>query len=499
METFVSLLKRLGVDNNISSTSYDTAWIARLKEAEPQLSNQALEWICENQLADGSWGASFPYYYHDRVICTLSAMIALTYRGRRHQDHIRIQHGLEALEQITAGATKGLRLDLSGATVGFEMIVPTLVAEAETLGIIKQQKDRILGKLAHLREIKMKKLAGIKISRHVTIAHSAEMTGKDKLELLDVENLLEKNGSVGNSPSATAHFALYVKPGEPNALNYLSELAQARNGGAPTLSPIEIFERIWVLWNLSITNLYQRDQQILDLCNTHLDYLERHWIPGQGLGFSESFSLTDSDDTSVAYELLAKFGRKPELNAVLQYEEENWFRCFHYEANPSVDVNIHVLGALKQAGFDKDHPSVQKALKFILSMRQPDAYWFDKWNVSPYYTTAHFIILAKDYDDKPCQESVNWMLNTQNEDGSWGYYNKPTAEETAYCIQALAIWQKHSGDKSLSIVIERARGWLLAHCEPPYPPLWMDKSLYCPEILVKSSILSALVLAEEQR
>lgn len=496
METFAELLRMVGTGNYMSNTPYDTAWVARLKEVDSSLSDQALSWICHHQLGDGSWGAEFPFYYHDRVICTLSAMIALTYRGRRAQDKLQIQNGLTALDQITAGATKGLLLDSSGATVGFELIVPTLVAEAEQLGILKQQGERILGRLARLRETKMKKLEGLRVSRHITVAHSAEMAGTDKIRLLDVDNLQEQNGSVGCSPSATAYFALAVKPGDPRALEYLSPIVSARNGGAPTLSPIELFERIWVLWNLSLTNLYQEDKEIAEICNNHLDVLEKHWKPGKGLGFSRNFSLQDSDDTSVAFELLSKFGRKPELADVLDYEEEEWFRCFQYEANPSVDVNVHVLGALKQAGYDKTHPTIQKVLAFIRSKRNPHLFWLDKWHLSPSYTTAHIIICARGYDDALCEESVQWILDTQKLDGSWGFFNRSTAEETAYCIQALAIWQKHAG-KSYSAQIKDAGLWLEKHCEPPYPPLWMDKSLYCPEILVKSCILSALTLVEQ--
>lgn len=496
METFLELLKKLGTGNSMSNTAYDTAWIARLLDIEPEISNRALDWICEHQLADGSWGTEFPVYYHDRVICTLSAMISLTHRGRRQQDKSRIEKGVDALNAITAGAVEGLQADPNSATVGFEMIVPTLVAEAEQLGIIKQQKERILGKLANIREIKMKKLVGLQISRYVTIAHSAEMTGKDKLDMLDVDNLQEINGSVANSPSATAHFALYVRPGDQKAINYLSSIINSRNGGAPTLSPIDIFEMIWVLWNLSLTNLYQENKEIANLCNIHLDYLEKNWKLGQGLGFSESFTPTDGDNTSVGYEILSKFGRKPELDAVLQYEEEKWFRCYFLEANPSTDVNIHVLGALRQAGHDKTHPSVQKALSFIRSMRQFGKYWFDKWHLSPYYTTAHVIIHCKGYDDELCQESVNWILDTQRADGSWGIYKTSTAEETAYCMQALIIWQRHT-EKIISGRIEQAKHWLLKNCQPPYPPLWIGKSLFHPEILVKSSILSALTLAEE--
>jgi halimadienyl-diphosphate synthase len=494
MDNFYTILKDLGNSKmSMSNTAYDTAWIALLNEMDPKLSNQALQWISKNQLPDGSWGAKQPVYYHDRVICTLSAMIALTYRGRRGEDKLQIKKGLDSLEKITAGATNGLMADPNGATVGFEVIAPTLVAEAERLGLIKQQKDRILGRLGRSRDAKMAKLAGHKISRFITFAHSAEMTGKDKTDLLDIENLQEINGSVGNSPSASAHFALYVKPGDDRALTYLRNLMDERNGGAPTLFPIEIFERIWVLWNLSLTGLHQTDEEIKTLCAPHLDYIENHWQPGHGLSFSESFTPTDGDDTGVGFEILSKFGRQPELNAVLSYEEENWFRCFKLELNPSIDVNIHILGALHYAGYDKEHPSVRKIVRFIRSMRQPKGYWLDKWNLSPYYTTAHIVILCKGYDDELCAEAVAWILKTQNANGAWGFYGFPTAEETAYCIQALKTWQIHGGKVPENRLVI-AKLWLSANCEGPYPPLWIDKSLYCPEILVKSSIISALIL-----
>ncbi len=494
-ESVRELLKQVGL-GKMSDAAYDTAWIARLDEIDWELSNRALAWLSEHQLGDGSWGTEQPFYYHDRLISTLAAMIALTYRGRRAQDRVQIEQGLLALEAITNNATRQLQSHTNGATVGFEMIVPTLVVEAEGLGIIKRQGERILGKLKHLRDAKMAKLAGHRISRFISAAHSAEMTGKDKIDLLDVDHLQENNGSVGNSPSATAHYALFVKPGDESALDYLRSLMNAGNGGVPTLSPVEIFERIWVLWNLSLTNLFESDNEIRNLCLPHLDYIEEHWRPRQGLGFSRSFSVTDSDDTSVGFEMLSKFGRKPELEAVLNYEEENWFRCFELEANPSVDVNVHVLGALRQAGYERSQPSIKKIIKFIRAMRQPAGYWFDKWNVSPYYTTSHISILCRGYDDEICQDSANWILNTQNADGSWGFYGFSTAEETAYCIQALKIWQRHGG-KGLQGNIEKAGNWLSKNCSLPYPPLWIDKSLYRPEAIVRSTILSALILAEE--
>jgi halimadienyl-diphosphate synthase len=189
------------------------------------LSRRSLAWLAENQLPDGSWGAPAPMYYHDRVLCTLAAMIALTYQGRRGQDKIQIERGRLALERIVGGATQGLQSDPNGATVGFEMIAPTLAAEAERLGIIKRQGDRILGRLSKARAKKLSYLKDNMISKHVTIAFSAEMAGSDGKHMLDIKDLQENNGSVGLSPSASAYFATYIKKGDEASLRYLHRQA----------------------------------------------------------------------------------------------------------------------------------------------------------------------------------------------------------------------------------------------------------------------------------
>jgi halimadienyl-diphosphate synthase len=473
----------------MANTCYDTAWLARLSHFDHEMSNNALEWICENQLEDGGWGAKDIAYYHDRVISTISAMIALTYRGRRAYDKSQVERGLLALEQITAGATRGLASDPNGATVGFEMIIPTLVEEAEKLGIIKQQGDRILGRLKRMREHKMAKLAGLKINRHLTAVLSSEMAGKDATHLLDIENLQEPNGSVGYSPAATAYFALQVKPGDPRALQYLRSVVS--NGGAPFVAPFDVFERCWILWNFSL--LDEIDSQTMQLLQTHVDFLRSRWIPGKGVSFATGCALIDSDDTSVTHRILTRFGAPPDLEALFSYEEENNFRCYHYEVNPSAGANIHILGALRAAGVEKDHPAIQKILRFLRQSRYHDTYWFDKWHASPYYITAHAIIECQGFDDEMCQQALDWILETQNANGSWGFYGNPTAEETAFCLQALKIWRKNGGHLPPGR-IDSASAWLSGHCEPPYPWMWIGKTLYYPELLIQSILLTALAL-----
>lgn len=484
------LIQKIG-PGRMSSTAYDTAWAARLDSIDSELSNNALAWLCEHQLPDGSWGAAEPFYYHDRVISTLAAMIAITHRGRRAQDKAQVERGLEALDRITTGATAGLATDPNGATVGFEMIAPTLVTEAEELGIIKQQGDRILGRLRKIRRIKLAKLQNRKINRFITPAFSAEMAGDDGHHLLDIENLQEEDGSVAHSPSATAYFLQKFKPGDKKALGYLKHWAEPE-GGIPDFAPIDIFEVAWSLWNFGLLPNFNRLSPYL---KPKLDLLQHAWEPQKGIGTASKCTIKDSDDSSIVFEVLLAYGCQADLEAILGYEEAAYFRCFSFEANPSISANIHVLGALKQAGLTSSHSSVKKILTFLKQTARESAFWYDKWHSSPYYATSHALIAAVTYDNELCERAATWILKNQRPDGAWGYFNFPTAEETAYCIQALKVWQQHGG-KLPKGRLELASYWLMKHLNDPYPPLWIGKALYSPTLVVRSTILSALALVE---
>ena len=475
---------------HMASTAYDTAWTARLGEIDWNISSQSLAWLAENQLPDGSWGTLAPNYYHDRVLCTLAAMIALTYRGRRGHDKVQIEYGRLALERIVSGATQGLQSDPNGATVGFEMIAPTLAEEAERLGLIKNQSDRILGRLSKQRAKKLSYLQGKMISRNVTMAFSAEMAGKDGQHMLDIENLQEKNGSVGVSPSATAYFATYIKEGDEPSLNYLRSIRNP-DGGMPNVAPFDVFEIGWTLWNLSLIP----DFGYIDKLKPHLDFLSNAWQPKIGIGFAAGYSVKDSDDTSLVYETLLRYGIEKDLAGVLAYEEQEHFRCFELEANPSISANIHVLSSLAQTGLTKKNTSVEKVLNFLRRSRDKHLpFWADKWHSSPYYATSHAIIACAGLDNELVGESIEWILKTQNKNGSWGTY-LPTAEETAYALQALWVWNQKVARVPGNVFLKGGQ-WLAEHMDDTYPPLWIGKCLYSPNLVIRSAIISALTLAK---
>ncbi len=173
-----------------------------------EIGENALEWLRRHQLPDGSWGTGYLRYHHDRMICTLAAMTALAKYGRP-DDRQRCQRAQLALKPLA----NGLLADPPGATIGFELIAPTLLSEAKALDLVDGYENDVLSQLSHYRAAKLASLPGGMINRFVTVAFSVEMAGPDELRLLDIDRLQESNGSVGHSPSATAYFALHVSPG----------------------------------------------------------------------------------------------------------------------------------------------------------------------------------------------------------------------------------------------------------------------------------------------
>ncbi|KAH6796575.1 hypothetical protein C2S52_021129 [Perilla frutescens var. hirtella] len=67
-------------DGEISVSPYDTAWVALVEDIDgggrPQFPT-SLEWISNNQLADGSWG-DHKFFLYDRMLNTLACVVALT-------------------------------------------------------------------------------------------------------------------------------------------------------------------------------------------------------------------------------------------------------------------------------------------------------------------------------------------------------------------------------------------------------------------------------------
>jgi squalene-hopene/tetraprenyl-beta-curcumene cyclase len=118
----------------------------------------------------------------------------------------------------------------------------------------------------------------------------------------------------------------------------------------------------------------------------------------------------------------------------------------------TADVTARVLECLGRFGWSADHPSIQRAVKFLLKDQCEDGSWFGRWGVNYVYGTSGVLrsletvsLTAKEY----CQRAVSWLRSVQKPDGSFGEslrsYTEPqtkgegpsTASQTAWGLIGL--------------------------------------------------------------
>ena len=478
--------------NAISPTAYDTAWVAtlRTRRGEPRFP-ASLEWLRSHQHPDGSWGASSPglqVYYHDRLLATLRAVLTLQRWGAQGADRRQITRGLEYIRRHAPDLAQD-PID----TVGFELIFPTLLAEAAAADL-----PLPYGAFRPVQQVRAAKLARAPLHlayyRHLPLATSLEALGQAFHPAAAAE-VQEPNGSVGTSPAATA-FLLEHWPDNAPALAYLESVAAGGDGGIPAFSPMETMERSWVLYHLqhACPDLNTRWPALVQPV---LEVLRATAEP-TGWTASAVSSVKESDTTAVCYALLRRAGYDLDPQLLYQYEEAEWFRCYPLERNPSISANAHILDALHTCDPGAAAPRVAKVLRFLRSSRHPAGYWFDKWHVSPYYVTSQVILAAHDWAPDLVAPAIAWLLRTQDPSGGWGYY-APTSEETAYAVLALHRWQG-AGHPVPAEVLHAGASYLatqVALGATHTPPLWIGKALYAPVQIVQAVVWAALLASNQ--
>jgi halimadienyl-diphosphate synthase len=480
------MLSRLD-QKTFSASAYDTAWVARVTEPSNRqcLSYpMALDWLRQHQHPDGSWGGAIEYF-HDRIISTLNALVTLSSIGDQAGDRLAISNGERYIWQHFDHLINDPQ-----DTVGFELILPVLFDQASELGL-----DLPYEKCRPYRRIRSEKLGLIPedllYSRKVSSTHSLEFLG-NSLKTDALANLQEANGSYGNSPGASA-YVLTICPNNMPARKYVEEVISMDSGSAIAAHPVDIFNKSWVLYHLDLTgNLIDS----IDLARHHLEDLWQSWDCEWGVGFARHYPVVDLDDTAIVYKLLRRYGYRANPDVFLQYEKDTHFSCYTFERTPSVGANVHLLDALGSSpGFEHRGRMLRKLIRFLRTSRVDNAFWSDKWHISPYYITSHAVTALIGFDNDLARGAVQWILSTQRPDGAWGYYC-PTSEETAYCLQALITY--HNLVERLDITrLYRGADYLCQHAnDRHYPEMWIEKSLYTPIHIVEAAILSALIMVE---
>ncbi|HEX5501923.1 MAG TPA: prenyltransferase/squalene oxidase repeat-containing protein [Thermomicrobiales bacterium] len=492
------LLGAPGARPGIAGTAYDTAWLAGVPApADPGLPRfpAALQWLVEHQRPDGSWGGAVRYE-HDRVLGTLAALGSLAVFGRRAADHDAVARGTRYLWQrghLLAGEPV--------EPVGCELLLPALVARARRAGVPVPPHLDIYGRE---RAEKLRLLPPDALySPRVTVVHSLEFLG-DEGDPAGLRAARGPNGSLGNSPAATAYYL--AQSDDPAALAYL-EGCLARTGGAmaPVLHPCETFELLWAAYHYALAGV-----PAARLLGPDERAALGAALRAGGVSLSPTFPIADADDTAVALLLLHDLGEPCDPRVLERFAlgPGGCFASFPHERHASVGVNLHALHALARVpGYPDRERVMTRLLDYLAAEQRGGLYWLDKWHISPYYATAHALcILGALPPDLAARAAPlaararEWVRQTQNGDGSWGFYGEPTAEETAYAVLALALARGAAGAPSPrdrrrcaagARYLRRAAGAAGAGAED-YPPLWIDKCLYTPTLIVRATIAAAL-------
>ena len=140
---------------------------------------------------------------------------------------------------------------------------------------------------------------------------------------------------------------------------------------------------------------------------------------------------------------------------------------------PSVDVTAHILEILGMRGQRPENsPAVECGLRYIKDEQEYDGAWFGRWGVNYIYGIGAVLpalqAVGEDMSQPYVQRAAGWLKDHQNDDGGWGEtcasYDDPslrgqgssTASQTAWALLGLI-----SAGESLSPQARRGVEYLL--------------------------------------
>ncbi|MFB9963929.1 prenyltransferase/squalene oxidase repeat-containing protein [Sinosporangium siamense] len=495
----------------VSASIYETA---RLVSFAPWLTghDRRVRHVIDSQRADGGWGGPGDY----SLVPTLSATEALLGLLDRSEDSDSLT---PAIDRGLASAFRRLsdRPSPLPDTPGVELILLSLVTQVnEHLAALGERE--VPGLDQWKGEARLPLPAGVAPETldavRARVSSGADLPDKF-VHLLEVAGPSARRapavrpaatGSVGASPAATAAWLGKDGVAVPESpLRYLESTAADHSWLAPCTYPITTFERSWVLSGLSRAGLtYAAPASMVTEMSAAL----------KPLGACTSSGLPmDADTTAVALYTLELLNAQVDPEVLRRYELPTHFCTWPGEEGESVSVNAHVLdvfGAHARRQSRSDHHMTRRKLSWwLLERQEPDGSWTDRWHTSPYYATASCALALDHYGiEAPAVRAavgaaVRWTLDTQRPDGSWGRWYG-TAEETAYALHTLLMTRPvtdHRWRGAVDVAVAQGTEFLLARTEAAdwlenEPPLWVDKDLYLPAAIVRSSVVTAAHLAQ---
>jgi len=490
-----SLVADLGRDGGLISPSvYDTAQVIRLYPP-PQGPEPAIEWLLDQQQADGGWGESGAPYARDAP--TLAAVLALHAYPQCRKNGAAMDVGLRFLNQQ---AEQWVEMPIDALPIATEMILPYLIEEANRLGLTIDRKP--YATLYHLRDRKCRFISAKPLQVGTPPTYSWEALGKQADSIRP-----DCSGGIGHSPAATAAWLCQAEhhpdlvPTCDTARKYLESAAAATGSGipgvVPNVWPITGFELSYGLYSLLITGLLQHPF-LANAVNPKTDELGTIMQNGNGVSFGEYFT-PDVDETSVAMAVLLTTGHPVDPAVMGQFENGGHFCTFQHELNPSIFANAHALYSLAYTG--ERYPAAEG---FLLERQCADGRWLsDKWHSSWLYTTLEVMLtLGQLGYPSEVRKAVPVLLSSQKADGGWGSGLQSNRIETSYAVIALSAVQKmgllYEDEKA---VLQQGHQWLTRMYYPDTAVdsrVWLGKELYTPYRVDRIYELSALLAVKQE-
>lgn len=487
------LLADLGRDGGLISPSvYDTAQVLRLAPPAEGVW-PAMEWLLEQQHADGGWGdISTP---RARDVPTLAAVLALHSHSSRKHVREAVQEGLAFLRRQATHWRGPLPQDIP---IGVELLLPALLRAADEQGLSLPTAP--YAELVALGQRRLELISRTRPGAGSTAVHSWEAWGTQPDQAI-----LDSVPSVGHSPAATA--AWFAACGDDEQLadhrelarHYLDQAAHSTGstipGVMPTVWPIGRFERLFGVYALMMADLLDHPA-LADAAKTQVADTAANLRP-HGFSFSDAFD-PDGDDTAAGLRLMKLYGYPVDLAVLRRYERDDHFCTWPYELQSSLSTTARAVHTLKLAGQD-----IGRHAAHLAAYQYADGRWNgDKWNGSWLYTTSHVVqaIAAAGGHRDSLAIALDTILAHQHPDGGWGADEHSNETETAYAVLTLrSLGADPLFADRVRQPLAQAHRWMNASYRPFHPghaQCWIGKEMYRPYRVDRAFELSAMLALE---
>nr|ATD12165.1 (+)-copalyl diphosphate synthase [Marrubium vulgare] len=371
---YIRVLLNTTGDGRISVSPYDTAWVALIKDVEgrdmPQFPS-SLQWISNNQLADGSWGDEKFFCIYDRLVNTIACVVALR-SWNVHAD--KVEQGVQYIKENVHKLEDG---NAEHMTCGFEVVFPSLLQRAKALGISDIPYDApVIEDIYETRAQKMKRIP-LEMMHKVPTSLLFSLEGLENLEWDKLLKLQSADGSFLTSPSSTAYAFMQTKDGK--CFQFIKNTVETFNGGAPHTYPVDVFGRLWAvdrLQRLGTSRFFEAE--IADL----LSHIHKFWTD-KGVFSGRESDFVDIDDTSMGFRLLRMHGYDVTPDVLKSFKYGDKFSCYGGQTIESSTpiYNLYRASHLRFPGEEILEEADKFAFEF-LSEQLANGELLDKWVIS---------------------------------------------------------------------------------------------------------------------